>query len=239
MEIFYSLDGGFSWVEGTGSPGEPTAELEAGMWLTGQDLPNYERNTVQLIVIPYDNDLGIADTSNVFALDNYQGQKITLGDVTGEQADSISITYTIIDTTADLINLTFEYLSGSDWYDFAVTGPTENISADNYTNSVIWMSANDLPGLELPSLMVRCIPDDGWNIGTIDTITFYLDNNQLSSLPESFGDLNNLNDLKGLGSPTTENIAIWIWNELINPLNQLIEVSVFENDLYGCTYKGD
>ena len=48
-----------------------------------------------------------------------------------------------------------------------------------------------------------------------------------------------LNDLKGLGSPTTENIAIWIWNKLINPLNQLIEVSVFENDLYGCTYKGD
>ena len=48
-----------------------------------------------------------------------------------------------------------------------------------------------------------------------------------------------LNDLKGLGSPTTENIAIWIWTELINPLNQLIEVSVFENDLYGCTYKGD
>ena len=48
-----------------------------------------------------------------------------------------------------------------------------------------------------------------------------------------------LNDLKSLSSPTTENIAIWIWNELINPLNQLIEVSVFENDLYGCTYKGD
>ena len=48
-----------------------------------------------------------------------------------------------------------------------------------------------------------------------------------------------LNDLKDLNSPTTENIAIWIWKQLINPLNQLIEVSVFENNLYGCTYKGD
>ena len=47
------------------------------------------------------------------------------------------------------------------------------------------------------------------------------------------------NDLKDLNSPTTENIAIWIWKQLINPLNQLIEVSVFENNLYGCTYKGD
>ena len=48
-----------------------------------------------------------------------------------------------------------------------------------------------------------------------------------------------LNDIKGLSSPTTENLAIWIWDSLIKELNLLIEVSVFENDLYGCTYTGD
>ena len=47
-----------------------------------------------------------------------------------------------------------------------------------------------------------------------------------------------LNDIDGLDSPTTENLSIWIWNHLIDSL-PLIEVSVFENDLYGCTYKGD
>ena len=47
-----------------------------------------------------------------------------------------------------------------------------------------------------------------------------------------------LNDIDGLDSPTTENLSIWIWNHLIDSL-ALIEVSVFENDLYGCTYKGD
>ena len=48
-----------------------------------------------------------------------------------------------------------------------------------------------------------------------------------------------LNDIDGLDSPTTENLSIWIWNHLITDLPLLIEVSVFENDLYGCTYKGD
>ena len=48
-----------------------------------------------------------------------------------------------------------------------------------------------------------------------------------------------LNDIKGLSSPTTENLAIWIWGYLIQDLPLLKEVSVFENDFYGCTYKGD
>ena len=48
-----------------------------------------------------------------------------------------------------------------------------------------------------------------------------------------------LNDIEGLSSPTTEKVAIWIWKHLIGSLPGLIEVSVFENDLYGCTYKGD
>ena len=48
-----------------------------------------------------------------------------------------------------------------------------------------------------------------------------------------------LNDIEGLSSPTTENLSIWIWNTLIIKLDNLKEVSVFENDLYGCTYKGD
>tara|TARA_B100001123_G_scaffold438619_1_gene573762 strand:- start:1488 stop:1847 length:360 start_codon:yes stop_codon:yes gene_type:complete len=48
-----------------------------------------------------------------------------------------------------------------------------------------------------------------------------------------------LNDIQGLSSPTTENLSIWIWNCLIKELPLLTEVSVFENDLYGCTYKGD
>jgi len=48
-----------------------------------------------------------------------------------------------------------------------------------------------------------------------------------------------LNDIDGLQSPTTENLAKWIWNTLIKQLSILKEVHVFENDVYGCIYKGD
>ena len=48
-----------------------------------------------------------------------------------------------------------------------------------------------------------------------------------------------LNDIQGLESPTTENIAKWIWSTLKIDLEILKEVRVFENDVYGCIYKGD
>ena len=48
-----------------------------------------------------------------------------------------------------------------------------------------------------------------------------------------------LNEIKGLESPTTENLSKWIWSHLIKKLNILSEVRVFENDVYGCVYKGD
>jgi len=48
-----------------------------------------------------------------------------------------------------------------------------------------------------------------------------------------------LNEIKGLESPTTENLAKWIWTALAKDLNILKEVRVFENDIYGCIYKGD
>ena len=48
-----------------------------------------------------------------------------------------------------------------------------------------------------------------------------------------------LNDIDGLSSPTTENVAKWIWLALKRDLEILKEVRVFENDVYGCIYKGD
>tara|TARA_B110000263_G_scaffold240336_1_gene243427 strand:+ start:556 stop:915 length:360 start_codon:yes stop_codon:yes gene_type:complete len=48
-----------------------------------------------------------------------------------------------------------------------------------------------------------------------------------------------LNEIKGLENPTTENLAKWIWSSLIKGLDILTEVHVFENDIYGCVYKGD
>ena len=48
-----------------------------------------------------------------------------------------------------------------------------------------------------------------------------------------------LNDISGLENPTSENLARWIWTELIPDLPQLCEVEIRETCTSGCIYIGD
>ena len=52
-------------------------------------------------------------------------------------------------------------------------------------------------------------------------------------------DHNYLNDIHGLENPTSENIAIWIWNELKPVLPLLSKVEVKETCTAGCIYTGE
>ena len=47
-----------------------------------------------------------------------------------------------------------------------------------------------------------------------------------------------LNEVPGLENPTSENIAIWIWQRLKPALPQLSEVEVRETCTSGCVYRG-
>jgi 6-pyruvoyltetrahydropterin/6-carboxytetrahydropterin synthase len=47
-----------------------------------------------------------------------------------------------------------------------------------------------------------------------------------------------LNDISGLENPTSERLAIWIWNELAAPLPMLAAVTVRETQHSGCIYRG-
>lgn len=47
-----------------------------------------------------------------------------------------------------------------------------------------------------------------------------------------------LNEVAGLGNPTSENIAVWIWNHLKPRLPQLSEVTVAETCTARCVYRG-
>jgi 6-pyruvoyltetrahydropterin/6-carboxytetrahydropterin synthase len=48
-----------------------------------------------------------------------------------------------------------------------------------------------------------------------------------------------LNDIKGLENPTSENLAIWIWNQLIPVLPNLSAVEIRETCTSGCIYRGE
>ncbi|MEX0943417.1 MAG: 6-carboxytetrahydropterin synthase QueD [Pseudomonadales bacterium] len=47
-----------------------------------------------------------------------------------------------------------------------------------------------------------------------------------------------LNDIEGLGNPTSENLAIWIWDRLKGRLPILSKVVVKETCTSGCVYTG-
>ena len=52
-------------------------------------------------------------------------------------------------------------------------------------------------------------------------------------------DHNYLNEIEGLENPTSENIAIWIWQKLERTLPDLSSVEIMETCNSGCIYKGD
>ena len=47
-----------------------------------------------------------------------------------------------------------------------------------------------------------------------------------------------LNDIPGLENPTSENLAIWIWDRLIPQLPNLSKIVVSETCTSGCVYSG-
>jgi 6-pyruvoyltetrahydropterin/6-carboxytetrahydropterin synthase len=47
-----------------------------------------------------------------------------------------------------------------------------------------------------------------------------------------------LNEVAGLDNPTSENLAIWIWERLQPKLPQLAEIVVHETCTAGCSYDG-
>ena len=48
-----------------------------------------------------------------------------------------------------------------------------------------------------------------------------------------------LNDIDGLGNPTSENLARWIWQRLNTALPGLTRIVVQETCTAGCVYTGD
>lgn len=47
-----------------------------------------------------------------------------------------------------------------------------------------------------------------------------------------------LNEVPGLENPTSENLAMWVWEHLLPTLPELSAVTVRETCTSGCTYRG-
>jgi 6-pyruvoyltetrahydropterin/6-carboxytetrahydropterin synthase len=75
-------------------------------------------------------------------------------------------------------------------------------------------------------------PETGWYIDYADIKA------AVEPLLEQL-DHNYLNEIEGLTNPTSEVIALWIWERLKKTLPQLSRVTVFETCTSRCDYRGE
>lgn len=47
-----------------------------------------------------------------------------------------------------------------------------------------------------------------------------------------------LNEIQGLDNPTSENLAVWLWQQLRPALPGLAQIKVMETHDSGCVYRG-
>jgi 6-pyruvoyltetrahydropterin/6-carboxytetrahydropterin synthase len=79
--------------------------------------------------------------------------------------------------------------------------------------------------------------------GSIDETTGWIID--FADIKKAFGpirerlDHNYLNDVPDLENPTSENLAIWIWNELKPNLPGLSKLVIKETCTSGCIYRGE
>ena len=61
-----------------------------------------------------------------------------------------------------------------------------------------------------------------------------------AELPDLFETLDHryLNDIEGLENPTSENIALWVWERLSRAIDDLILIGVYETEAAWCVYRG-
>ncbi len=48
-----------------------------------------------------------------------------------------------------------------------------------------------------------------------------------------------LNDVEGLDNPTSELVAVWLWDRIVDDLPGLVAIEVRETCTSGCVYTGD
>jgi|TARA_B100000959_G_scaffold154989_1_gene162466 6-pyruvoyltetrahydropterin/6-carboxytetrahydropterin synthase len=74
--------------------------------------------------------------------------------------------------------------------------------------------------------------ENGWIID-------YADITQAFESSRKILDHSHLNEIEGLDNPTSENLAIWVWEHTISDFPELSKIEVKETCTSGCIYQGE
>ena len=149
------------------------------IWQSAVDLP--EGAGIFLFrITPYDNDPGVSDTLTV--LIDQLGVPFTsaISQFTTEQSGDIAVSYTLLDDEGDTLGIQAEHSvdSGVNWTPATVSGQLSDIIPSQYSASLTWHSASDLPGVDRATVRFRITPHDAHIGVALETNDFHLDNNE-------------------------------------------------------------
>ena len=142
--------------------------------------------------------------SNVSSATFY-AQKLNISpNLPGEQSGNIQIQYQVTNFP-NTVGLKGEYQCSADdsWHLAHITGDTSQIAPANFSGSLVWNSATDLNGVDLPAVNFRLTCYSySTTLSEMDTLTFHLDNNQLPSIA-----INTLSGEQKNAIPITYNLS--------------------------------
>ena len=188
VRLKYQVDGTGPWLDASviagdtgwlvGYTDDTVVQL---LWASAMDLPNF-KDTVQLMLIPYDHDSGVGDTSYSFLVINTGlpfVDSIWLDSPDSEYTHDVKINYVLNDSDYDTLAISCYYSTddGTTYTQtFAITGDTVDIDSSKYDTFLYWRSYEDLRGFD-GDVLFKIVPRDKLGSGGWDTVRIHLDNN--------------------------------------------------------------
>ena len=179
--FFFSLNE-VDWTSATVDTTGLVTDTSCGfIWNNGIDLADTYSPLVWFQAVVSDGKVEIPVVTGPFSVDNFVGVfQFNEQSFSEEVTGNVEIPFEITDQTEDTFSVTFQFSidDGNTWNPATIIGNTDNIGLDNYIDTLIWNSLQDIPNTETSVRLFGNI-NDGWDDGVGDTVTLQLDNETL------------------------------------------------------------
>jgi len=177
----YSLSAGLT----VGEAGRSVADSVYYIVLGGDGKVPFERMTLTArgVSDPFGNRADEFSTSFI-PEDNNDNPEVVIREIEGKVSGNVTVKYDVTDTEGDTVSLTVEYSidGGETWFDAAVSGALSGITPEHYSGEFTWLSAADIPGNDVPGVLIRVTAADMQTGTPAVSDPFRVDNNDPPSV---------------------------------------------------------
>ncbi|MBT4482705.1 MAG: T9SS type A sorting domain-containing protein, partial [Candidatus Latescibacteria bacterium] len=181
LTVEYSTDNQITWhsadIEGMLSPLAPENYQGSFIWKSDVQLNGYE-GIAYIRITPDNGKEELGDIDEVY-LDYNVPPVITVEPVAGEVSGDVSFQYSASDTEQDKVSISMYYSidDRKNWLEAETSGDKSDVIADGSNYSIIWHTAQDLPGKDFENVRVKLTASDFDAGNTVEPDAIHIDNN--------------------------------------------------------------